>query len=60
MKPCLYIANIGEPQISNPLLKKLQTELLLADIEIVSEGQILNEMQMDELERESLQTFKWR
>ena len=23
MKPCLYIANIGEPQISNPLLKEV-------------------------------------
>ena len=64
MKPCLYIANIGEPQISNPLLKKLQEyakskgsrvlalcnqiESEIAELEKEERLEILNEMQMDE------------
>ena len=64
MKPCLYIANIGEPQISNPLLKELQEyakskgsrvlalcnqiESEIAELEKEERLEILNEMQMDE------------
>ena len=64
MKPCLYIANIGEPQMSNPLLKKLQEyaiskgsrvlalcnqiEAEIAELEKEERLEILNEMQMDE------------
>ena len=64
MKPCLYIANIGEPQTSNPLLKKLQEyakskgsrvlalcnqiESEIAELEKEERLEILNEMQMDE------------
>ena len=64
MKPCLYIANIGEPQISNPLLEELQEyakskgsrvlalcnqiESEIAELEKEERLEILNEMQMDE------------
>jgi len=64
MKPCLYIANIGEPQMSNPLLKKLQEyaiskgsrvlalcnqiESEIVELEKEERLEILNEMQMDE------------
>ena len=54
MKPCLYIANIGEPQISNPLLKELQEYAKSKGSRVLA---LCNQIEAEIAELENYDTF---